>query len=732
MRAITSPPTRVSVTLPTLALVALAAVLVLLSSAPVADGAPTSAGSAPLPSAGLTGSSVLKIADNQVVNLLQLGKIVSKLTDSVQYEGGTSTYRTYDLTLSATVPFPLTSISVSTDPLAVIAQPMQMPGGADALPPLTEWTFAIHTSAGLNVTTSWSLAPTTGVLSQSLGWLDQSYVVVARTHPVLPIVIEPHVTNGLVAPSSGFVANGILSPSSQTQTDPGFDALAAATDPGIIRVSLTTLNSPTSWNTQTHLPVFGWAALNAILNFTKQMNASVYLSLPAGNWGNGNYLPSGMPLDQNVSVAFLNYTGQFPTLTSYVAYVHALALHVQAFGIPIRYWNVGNEVPRNNATEVAAFITLFNAAEKAIHKVLPNALVGSDVMMDPNYIDQFARNATGVGFLSFHYYALGGLCMNGATYCPPAGGVNGDTDATLIDEENQFAAMHDWLPPTIAVMDWKNMTGHWLPVLDSESNLNHKGGAMSPTVGTDPRIQTLFGAQWWAGMFISGAANRVQSLMYYTLAGPSEILPSATSQYGGWGFQMIRINGSSTTLYAPYWAAKLVGEGVPAKAPELVTTGSVPSLAEAQAFRDGTGVSVLIVNEVNATVRFDVSTRFGGFDATSLQVLDRNSYAESFDAKTQTEVLGKSGIESRPVPASGPVSFVLPGYGVALLREVPATHGPMQKHTGHASIPTLVSGSTCVFVVPGQTLGFGSIPGPVSPTTVPPRSFAATPVLRSD
>jgi len=269
------------------------------------------------------------------------------------------------------------------------------------------------------------------------------------------------------------------------------------------------------------------------------------------------------------------------------------------------------------------------------------------------------------------------MCVNATQYCPPAGGSNGVPDPSLIARSSEFATMRNWLPPTIARMTWRNLTGTTLPVIDSESNLNHEGGALSPTTGTDPRIQSLFGAQWWAGLYLDAAQQHVQNLMYYTLAGPSAIAPSATSAVGGWGFQMVRENASAPpVLYAPYWSALLWAEGVPPRSHALVTNGSVDGLAEAQAFQNGSGISVVVVNHVNSTVRFNISLAAPGYVPASLTVLDRRSYSEVWNSTNHQEVLLKSGILNLS-RSKNPVSFQIRGYGVALLQEVPAGHRPL-------------------------------------------------------
>lgn len=663
----------------------LAVTLVVLLVPPVsASGTLSPNGSLAAPSGLVFQTGVLKLADDSTLQYLKLGHVLSTLTDAAVSGHGTGYQRTYQVTLGTLVAVPLVSVTLVTSPLTVLGQPGQLPGGEDALPPFASWSFTIL-QAGQNDTGNWTANPATGQLYRSIPWQNAQFVITGRTTPVLSITVQPTLVGGQSAPASGFVANSIFSPSSGTANDPAFPGLAAATHPGIVRIGITSIGVAITWNVTNHSVSYKWVGFDKMVNFSESIGANIMLSLPAGSWGDGNTLPVGMPLDPTMPVTFYGTTGYFPTTVAYAKYVGALAQHVQSTKARVAYWNIGNEVPRVNVSEVATFIKVFNSGLSAIHRYLPNALVGTDVMMDPKYLPQFAKGAPNTGFLSFHMYAVAGMCIDNGVYCPPAGGVNGVPDPALVDRSTEFGTMLAWEPPLSARSDWYNATGHWLPVIDSETGLNHEGGTLATASGTDPRIETLFGAQWLAGLYIDGTQEGVKGIVYYTLAGPESLNVTPTSAYGGWGFEMIRENATGPAiLYAPYWAATMWGQAVPSQSPALITTGSVPALAEAQAYRTHAGVSVVAVNHVNATVKFTVSFPGAALTPSNLTLLDHRSYSETWDVATHQEVLGKSGVLSR-VRTSNPVTFILQGYGVAVLTEVPATHTPAR------SVPALGS-----------------------------------------
>ena len=155
--------------------------------------------------------------------------------------------------------------------------------------------------------------------------------------------------------------------------------MVAPLDPYIIRIGQTT-SAPVTWNNTTQLPMFTYGPFAKLYNLTRALGAKVYLSLPAGTWGDGNWLPAGMPLDPNQTVTWGNSTGYFPTAASYEVYLRGLLQGLSTQGWAVDYWNIGNEVPVKNGPNVTVpYVALFNEAATLIHQYEPDALVGSDV-----------------------------------------------------------------------------------------------------------------------------------------------------------------------------------------------------------------------------------------------------------------------------------------------------------------------------------------------------------------
>jgi hypothetical protein len=610
------------------------------------------------------------VVDNGHIDLLSGGKTISVMTDHAQFVSGTQSTRTYSISVTVSVPFLLFSAHVETFPLTLWGNPGQFPGGVDALPPLSEWSWTIYHGT-VNDTANWTSYPLVSSAIRTVAWGTTNFTVVGKVSPQITLQIGATSPTGMVAPTVGYVATDILAPSSNASTDTDFLTLAKSLHPGLIRFGLTSIGMNVTWSNATNLPVFRWRAFDAIVNFSKSLPSHVLMSLPVGTWGDGNSLPNGMPVNTSYLMSFYGATGYFPTTAAYALYVAGIVQHAQASGDNITYWSIGNEVPRYTVAEVNEYIQLFNTAAATIHKTFPNALVGSDIMMDPKYIRQFALGTVGTGFLSFHYYPATGICYNGGTYCPPAGGAYGTTNPTIVDGPNSIGHLTLWDAPALAQMIWRNLTGVTLPVIDSETNLNHMGGQYTATGGTDPRIPTIFSASWLATTLLQSVQQNLSSFLYYGFTGPAVQTPTNTSQYGGWGFALTNEGThDNNTRYAPYWALRLWAMGVPAGAPALSTTGADPQVVQAQAFQVGSqGLSVLVVNRVNTTVHVTINISGASYVPKSLDILGPLSYEEVFNPVTQTESLVRSTIHHAATPQSNPVHLTLKGYSVALLRE---------------------------------------------------------------
>ncbi|MCI4322337.1 MAG: hypothetical protein L3K05_08550, partial [Thermoplasmata archaeon] len=528
----------------------------------------------------------------------------------------------------------------------------------------------------MNDTANWTENLQYGTLTRLTTVVTDLYQVVGTSYPVLPVTVLSG-TPSLTRPTDAgvFLQGPGLAGGLSVVTDPDYRSLAAPLGLDVVRVGIASIGTQASWNSATGTPRFNFTGFDAASGLAESLGAHLLVSLPAGSWGDGNILPSGMPLDENLVVPFAGSTGYFPTNAALVSYLDAILNHTTSSHEPVRYWNVGNEMPLVNATIVARYISLFNLAARTIHSYDPSALVGSDVMTNTTYASEFAGQTQGVGYLSFHYYPAAGMCVAHTNYCAPGTGPgNGTADASLFHSSASLSDLN-FLPPSVAASNWFNATGNHVPVLVTESNLNGAGGSPgNAAIGSDPRQQTLLGAAWLVSTLLNASAQNVSDFVYFTLTSALQQNATLTQPLGGWGFGLTSEGTSDNdTRYAPYWALSLWASAAPAGATPLSVETDPTGVVGAMATGNASTVHVLLVNRVALPVTIPVLVAGQNWTVSSVQTLDNRSYVEAADPVTHIVQLDRSSVAT----VSGPSNLVhLGGYGVALVTEnVAANNG---------------------------------------------------------
>ncbi len=595
----------------------------------------------------------------------------SLITDSVQPLPSTLGTRSYSVTVAVTIPLPLVTVALRTTPTSVWAWPSQLPEGPVALPPLADWTWTvIHgTSADSG---NWTPVAAGQVLQRTIPVMNTTFVVMGKGSLTIPVTVDPSQLKPYAPPSVGFVLNAAANYGAPMfpANNPTYNQLATQLHPTAVRIDLSDLNASGRWNPQTKLPMFNFTQFDTAFAWAATVHAPVLLTVSAGTWGDGNLLPSGMPLNPGLLVTKGSTSGYFPTGAAYQSYIRVIVSHIMAANETVTYWGIGNELPLTNSTIVAAYIGLFNVAAKLIHKLTPAALIGTDVMMNKTYLPTFAKFATDVGFLSFHFYPSLGVCNVNGSYCPPRGPGNGTIDPRLW---MPFASLNgqSFYNPDQAQSAWKNYTGHSLPVLDTESNLNgFGGGPLSASLGTDPRQQGLFGAAWTLSTLIDGARDNLTELTYFTFNGGTQVPNTVTGPYGGWGYGMTAQGPNGRDVeYAPYWALHIWSQSIPRAATAVQVVASVPGILNLYAVKYENRVTLVAVNQVDVPVNLQVQVNGTGWTGAWAHTLDGFSYVEKYNVSTQSVHLYKSGVRTTKLGhVGGPWNISIQGYGVTALR----------------------------------------------------------------
>jgi hypothetical protein len=422
-----------------------------------------------------------------------------------------------------------------------------------------------------------------------------------------------------------------------------------------------------------------WTMLDKMLASIKGVGAEPVISLPIGTWGNGNYLPNGMPLNYSLwheGSSAAGY-GYFPTLSSYCEYTKAIVQHTNIDkGFKVKYWEIGNEPDVCNSTIASAYIDYFNLAESCMHQVDPTILLTSDESFQRVFVEKyFLPYAKNVGFLSFHNYDAWGNCMypsdpsNPENIYYPPNDLNGwHKDETIMYNVNHLSESCNncwcYYSPKEAYDLWKTKTGKDLEIIATEVNLNSVWQN-----GTDDRQNDVFGAAWYAAKikaYISDGSNL--NVNYFVLSSwDNDLRYSPMSKYGGFGFGMMN-SSYPYNPYAPYWTNYLLTKYVPKGSSIYYSSSSDSDLIDMLAVKSGNSYNILLINKIKEPVGFNLNIAGLSVNNLTLYLLDKTTYIQKYEPSLDRTMIYKSGINTIQLPPSNSLNFIFNGYTVALLQ----------------------------------------------------------------
>lgn len=300
------------------------------------------------------------------------------------------------------------------------------------------------------------------------------------------------------------------------------------------------------WNETAGSGTFDWKKLDALLDSIGQLGAKPLLNVGSGDNSSLGFAP-GMFGD-------FNGTG-FPNPKSFGAYVVAIIEHLKATNRRVTFWeiwrtpNIRDADGEISQDRISRYIDFFNNVQSFIHTADPAALLASDRTFYRTFFDAFSLRAIGVGFLNYMKYDA-----FGTPFYRPEGYLN-ETQIMQSAAELDKPQRGAWAKysPQQMQQKWLQLHGDLLPVIVSEANVNS-----SYEAGTDPRIQTAFGAVWYAEIirnFVLDGA--VRYCVYYRLTS-DESVEWASNRTKGYGLGMIR-NSPPYEEWPAYWVNYLFG-----------------------------------------------------------------------------------------------------------------------------------------------------------------------------
>jgi len=363
------------------------------------------------------------------------------------------------------------------------------------------------------------------------------------------------------------------------------------------------VNPCTYWNENTQTGTWSWSTTDDLVRKIFETGAEPVISL--SQWRDSNdpngwnsVIPRGMAVNPSTLL---------PYPSSYANFVAEWVRHYQNIGLPVRYYEIFNEIqtyvgwdPPGNTGRINNFIDLFEAAYNKMHQVNPNVMVSTDSTLEKHIFDNFYAQNVDIDFFDFHKYE--------AWKYPQY------DDDTIFEKSEEEYFETDWSAYSIteARQKWFNRFGKWIPVICSESNMN---AAFSD--GSDPRIQQMSGTVRTALVLRQGMLNDLNNYMYFDYASSYYFESSYPS--GGAGFGMINLDDNDP--WYPYYLMKMVGTNLSPNDPIYRTTVSDNNNFRAIAWDHNGKTNVLVI----CLDKGDYTVVMNGLSGTpSYEKLDEN------------------------------------------------------------------------------------------------------------
>ena len=290
-------------------------------------------------------------------------------------------------------------------------------------------------------------------------------------------------------------------------------------------------NVCTYWDEDNKIGIYDWTELDRWIEAILEIQAEPFLCI-----GRKDGLPEGMKTEGEEGFP-LHYE-------DFAQYCADIVYHTNIERkYEVRYWEIWNEPMWYDATSLFRFTDLFNVTQAKMHQVDPSILCGNDNSNFKPWFDYFLEHAQGMGFLSFHKYDTGSTKYENL---PP------EEEPVILARASDLTMKYDHITvgiPTYTPSEmrsiWLATHGRVLPIICSETNMNYAWRN-----GTDPRMQTIFGAVWYAEVLRRFILDGVAFSVYFTFCSADrEYVDTLTS---GRGFGMM-LQIEPYELWHPYF-----------------------------------------------------------------------------------------------------------------------------------------------------------------------------------
>jgi len=329
----------------------------------------------------------------------------------------------------------------------------------------------------------------------------------------------------------------------------------------------------TYWNEAAKTGTWDWTQVDNLTQAIFSVGAEPLYCLGWMRDNIQNYIPPGMAVNPNTGL---------PYPESYAAYAKEWVKHFKALGLPVRYYQISNEpyfyFGWSSSPKLGYYVDLWNTVARAMRSENPNILLSNDAIKMKILLDYWLTHGDDVDYLDFHKYDA------------DTAGQYTNAEMLIRAEQMQFETYGSFYGVSEARQKWFSARGKWLPVINSESNLDSAW-----ETGTDPRIQQMTGAVWLALVLRTAMLKGLTYSVYFEFCSSRS---QQEAQGTGWGFGMI--NEDDNHPWYPYYAQKMMGSNL-AVGDKLVMAQSSSDDIRSIAWVNQGKVNILLICKVDQT-----------------------------------------------------------------------------------------------------------------------------------
>jgi hypothetical protein len=377
-----------------------------------------------------------------------------------------------------------------------------------------------------------------------------------------------------------------------------------------------------SWDPSKNTGTYDWRDFDALIEFIRWCGAEPIITLESDGI-------SGM------TGAGLN---RLPDPIQFGVHCQNVIRHCNQNGYETKYFDLTNEAYFNYSPE--ELCNWYNIVQGYCYAEDESILLGQSACHRPQFFDYYVDHIQGLKWFPYHGYTDW-----------PAN--SGTADGTILSraEDLSYGALNTRVrtPKEMREM-WHSKHGEWLDAICIETNMN---SGFDATYGTDPRMQQIFGAVYWAEITRSRILDGARGAVWYEYCSYDLTLKNPPCQ-GGRGLGMIDMYAPFEEWY-PYCVNWLYGNNLKEGDGIYESASSDFENISSLAWKDGSEYKLLLIGKTNTT--FSVQVNFQGIEVQKAKV-------QAIEGTGDPENVVGSIKESS---TSAPLRLTLSGYCVVLL-----------------------------------------------------------------